>query len=316
MNGLIVEDDYIDPDVAYLLGLIVARGKIIQSPSLYKIIIDFPTGNLSIEAEDLEGTVQKFNISTSIQLGMAQIRERLVELMDCDVKVNSSENNYAMVLTLTRRTMGWRNIMMHLEQATDFRHMSVPKILFHPAVTSDVRLEFVRGFADVAANIRRSNNHFGEFNRVRLDVLNNKNSWSLPIQLCSLMQQHLDIPVQSIIWGHPNLGREFREHMINVFVEPFQRIGSIFDHKKQVLDILTEQDRERPPRPNLYLPCPGRRKSRTAKEPHPEENSDKLPENVRKHYDAYWQICKAAGCIVEPEPGPLFSSVEVEVDES
>ena len=271
-------------------------------------------GNLQIEAKDLEGQIQQFDIKTSIQLGMGQIRERLIELMDCDVKVNSTDNNNSMVLILTRRTMAWRNILMHLEQKTDFRQMSVPKVLFHEAVTSDVRLEFVRGFADIAANIRRSNNHFGEFNRVRLDVLNE--NWTLPIQICSLMQQHLDIPVQSIIWGHPSLGREFREHMINVFVSPFQRVGSIFTHKQQVLDILTEQDDERPQRPSLYLPCPGRRRLRGQKETHAEEKSLKLPENVRKHFDAYWQICKAADCLVEPESGPLFASVEVEVDEN
>ena len=314
MTGIIIEDDYIDPDVAYLLGLIVARGQIIQKPPLYEIVIGFPMGNLHIEAEDLEGVIQKFDIKTSIQLGMGQIRERLIELMDCDVKVNSTDNSNSIVLTMTRRTMAWRNIMMHLEQKTDFRHMSVPKTLFHEAVTSDVRLEFIRGFADVAANMRRSNNHFGNHNRVRLDVLND--NWDLPIQLCLLMQQHLEIPVQSIIWGHPNMNREFREHMINVFVEPFQKIGSTFNHKQQVLNILTEQDKMRPSRPNLYSPCPGRRRRRGAKDPHPDEISKKLPDNVRQHFDAYWQICKAVGCTVEPEPGPLFASVDVEVDES
>lgn len=314
MSGLIIEDDYIDPDVAYLLGLIVARGQIIQNSSLYKIIIEFPMGNLQIEARDLEGQTQKFDIRTSIHLGMGQIRERLIELMDCDVKVNSTDNNNSMILTMTRRTMAWRNILMHLEHKTDFRQMSVPGVLFHDAVPSDIRLEFVRGFADVAANIRRSNNHFGNHNRVRLDVLND--NWHLPVQLCLLMQQHLEIPVQSIIWGHPNMKREFREHMINIFVEPFQKIGSTFDHKQQVLKILVEQDEARPQRPNLYLPCPGRRNMRGVKDPHPDENSERLPANVRKHFDAYWQICKAMGCKVEPESGPLFASVNVEVDES
>ncbi len=314
MSGLIIEDDYIDPDVAYLLGLIVARGQIIQKPPVYKIVIDFPMGNLHIEAQDLEGVVQKFDIRTSIQLGMGEIRERLIELLDCDVRTVSSDNNNSMVLTMTRRTMAWRNILMHLDQKTDFRQMSVPAALFHDAVTSDIRLEFIRGFSDVAANIRRSNNHFGEFNRVRLDVLND--NWTLPIRICSLMQQYLEIPVQSIIWGHPSLGREFREHMINVFVTPFQRVGSTFSHKQQVLDILVEQDDKRPQRQRLYLPCPGRRRSRGQKDTHPEEKSEKLPESVRKHFDAYWQICKATGCTVEPEPGPMFASVDVEVDES
>lgn len=314
MSGFIIDDDYIDPDVAYLLGLIVARGQIIQLPSRYEIVIHFPIGNLQIEAKDLQGVVQTFDIKTSIQLGMNDIRERLIELMDCDVKVNSTASSNSIVLTMNRRTMAWRNIVMHLEQKTDFRHMSVPRALFHEAVTSDVRLEFIRGFADVAANIRRSNNHFGIYNRVRLDVLNE--NWGLPIQLCLLMQQHLEIPVQSIIWGHPNMNREFREHMINVFVKPFQKIGSTFDHKRQVLKILVEQDNARPQRANLYSPCPGRRRNRGAKDSHPDEKSEKLPANVRKHFDAYWQICKAMGCKIEPEPGPLFASVEVEVDES
>jgi len=38
--------DYIDIDVAYVLGLIVARGKIVDTGTLKQIIIEFPYKNL------------------------------------------------------------------------------------------------------------------------------------------------------------------------------------------------------------------------------------------------------------------------------
>ena len=40
--SLIEDIDYIDADVAYLLGLITARGKISEDSDVRRIIIEFP----------------------------------------------------------------------------------------------------------------------------------------------------------------------------------------------------------------------------------------------------------------------------------
>jgi hypothetical protein len=310
MTGVIIADDYLDPDVAYLLGMIVARGTLVERAALREIIIEFPYQNLNIEIDD-EDRHRSIDIPQSIELGLGRIRERVLELLDCDIKINRFDNSLHMVLTMTRRTMSWRNILLHLGDKTNFRVMNVPEMLFHPSITTDIRMEFIRGYADVAGNIRRANRYIDGRNRVRLDVLND--NWQLPVQLCRLLQIDLDVPVQNVTWGHPNLGRNLREHQINIFATPFSRIGFSFSHKQEVLQHFIEQDSDKN---EDYKPCPGRRRTRGKKPTDPDENSSRLPEPVRKHFDSYWQICKAMGCLVEPEPGPLFSAVNEDIEET
>ena len=162
--------------------------------------------------------------------------------------------------------------------------------------------EFIRGFADVSANIRRSNRDINGLHRVYFDILNS--NWKLPVQICNLLQEKLKIPVSEIIWGHPNLrdpkakklsGENFREHQLRVYAHEFIKIGFYIEHKQNILSMLAEENKN-----NKYYRegkfCLGYgRKRKKAK--HPQENSSKLPRYIRgKHFDAYWQICAVCGC--------------------
>ena len=111
-------------------------------------------------------------------------------------------------------------------------------------------------------------------------------------------------PVGSITWGHPNLGRGFREHQLNIFALPFLQIGFSFEHKQKLLEEFAQWDAQNI-RNSSFSPCPGVRRVRERKPNHPEENNqDKLdPRLVGNHYDSYWQICKAPGCLRRPAPG-------------
>ena len=46
MSGIVIADDYLDPDVTYLLGLIVARGTILEDRQLYRLVAVSRLGNL------------------------------------------------------------------------------------------------------------------------------------------------------------------------------------------------------------------------------------------------------------------------------
>jgi hypothetical protein len=308
---LLLKDDYIDPDVAYLLGMILARGILLERPRTYEIVIEFPYQNLNIEVSDVDGESLSFDVPQNIELGLSRIRERLLDLLGCDISINRKDNAVDLILTFTRRTMSWRTILLHLDNKINHRNMDVPAVMFDESVTTDVRLEFIRGYADVAGNIRRANRYADGRNRVRLDVLND--NWRLPVQLCRLLQLYLDVPVQNIIWGHPNLNRGFREHQINIFVTPFEKIGFSFEHKQQVLNHFIEQDNAKR---GVYRPCPGRRRLRGHKPSDSDEQSERLPPEARQHFDSYWQICKAMGCIVEPSSGPMLADVEEDVEEA
>lgn len=304
--GLLLKDDYIDPDVAYLLGLIVARGVLTESNGVYQLVIEFPYQNLEVQGID----DKTYNVPDSIHIGLDKIRNRILELMGGDIVIHDTKESYQLIVRLNKKTIAWRTIILHLENKTSFRKMSLPKVLFDENVTEDIRMEFVRGFADVAGNVRPANRYVDGRNRVRLDVLND--NWDLPVRLCNFLQLQLGVPVQLITWGHPSLGRGFREHQINIFVTPFERIGFTFSHKQKVLESLIMQDSEYD---QVYKACPGRRPLRKKKKKDKQEISEHLPIEVRAHFDAYWQICKAIGCPIEPSLGPLFKGSEKELVE-
>ncbi len=296
--SLIEEIDYIDADVAYLLGLIMARGRISESGGVKQVIIEFPYR--SLEVDGFAGTV---HTSDAIKLGLQQIQERVLELTGSDVSIVSGEKSVSLVLRFLRNTMVWRNILMHTQNRTGYEYFGVPEIFFSTSVPYDWKREFLRGFADVAGNVRRANRYIDDSNRVRLDVLNYPTNWDMPVQLCNLLEEHLTVPVQLITWGHPNLGRNFREHQINIFAVPFEIIGFSLPHKQTILEEFIKQDKKNYPNKS-YSPCPGRRKLRKQKPKDSRENSDKLDDRLNgKHFNAYWQICKKLGC---PRTSKIF----------
>lgn len=304
--SLIEVIDYIDADVAYLLGLITARGRISESGGVKQIIIEFPYQSLKVDG--VSGT---FDTNTSIRLGLQQIQERILELTGADVRISSGENSIVLVLRFLRNTMVWRNILMHTQERTGYQYFGVPEIFFSPSVPDDWKQEYLRGFADVAGNVRRANRYIDDTNRVRLDVLNYPTNWDMPVQLCTLLEEHLTIPVQLITWGHPNLGRDFREHQINIFAVPFEKIGFSLPHKQTILEEFIQQDKKSHPQ-KTYSPCPGRRKLRKRKPKDKRENSEKLDERLNgKHFNAYWQICKKLGC---PRTSKILQQGDWQVD--
>ena len=257
--NLIEVVDYIDADVAYLLGLITGRGTISDNGDTRRIIIEFPYQSLRVK-----GTSATFDTDTSIRLGLQQIQDRLVELTGADITIRPKEKSVALVLRFFRNTMVWRNILMHTEKRTGYEHFLVPQIFFSPDIPTDWKREYIKGFADVAGNIRRSNRYTDGRNRVRLDVLNYPTNWEMPVQLCTVLEEHLAIPVQMINWGHPNNRGTFKEHQINIFAAPFGEIGFSLPHKQSILKEFIEYDREHHSN-KTYNPCLGRKKIRKRK---------------------------------------------------
>ena len=289
--NLIEVVDYIDADVAYLLGLITGRGRISESGGIRQITIDFP-----YQALHVEGTSGSYDADTSIRLGLQQIQERLLELTGADITITPKNNSITLVLRFFRNTMVWRNILMHTQDRTGYEHFLVPQIFFSPDVPMDWKREYIKGFADVAGNIRHANRYINGAHRVRLDILNYQTNWEMPVQLCTVLEEHLAVPVQLITWGHPNMGRDFREHQLNIFAVPFGEIGFSLPHKQTILEEFIEHDEEHYPTLD-YSPCVGRKKLRTKKPRDKRESDDRLDDRLKgKHFNAYWQICKKLGC--------------------
>ncbi len=293
--GMLLTEDYIDQDVSYLLGLIIARGVIYESPSR-KIIIDFP-----YKALEVEGLEKTFDQKQAIQLGLMNIQNRLKDLLSTEMDVFHGSESEQLVISFSRPNMIWRNLNLILDNKTDFAHFEIPDLFFNKNVPKDYKIEFVRGLADVAGNIRHSNRYTDGRRRVRLDILNYKTNWHFPIQLCALLQDQIGVPVQLITWGHPNLGRDFKEHQLNIFAAEFLKIGFSFPHKQKLLEKFAEEDLENIGIKPLKF-CPGQRSVKKRKPKNVEEaNTEKLDDKLAgKHFDAYWQICRKMGCQKRP----------------
>jgi hypothetical protein len=213
------------------------------------------------------------------------------------------DKRVAITVELPAQHLAVRNLRLILGERRSHREFTVPEAI---AQSSDeIVREFPRGFADVAGNIRRSNCDRNGFHRVYLDVLNA--NWTLPVQLCQLLQQRLKLPVHEILWGHPNLRdpqakhlkqSPFREHQLRIYAHDFLQVGFYIRHKQEVLEKLADENRQRTQQgmSDPSSPCKGIQRFRS-KESHSLESDERLPEYLReRHFDAYWQICAACGC--------------------
>lgn len=292
-----ISENYLDPDVAYLLGLIAIRGTLYENPGDKRIVIEFPFKSLVVERA---GT--PVNQQQQLQIAAGEIRDRLYELLEADISVSKSPSAIEFTIRFLRNSMAWRNIGYLLKNRRSYAEFEVPKAVMD-SPEEVIQIEFLRGVADAGGFIRDSNRFLDGRRRVYIEV-NNRN-WTLPIQLCALLQRHLDIPVQIIQWGHPNVRQPnvpqgsawAKEHQLKIFAEAFQRVGFHVSYKQEILKEFIAEDVQRggqlPPKCN-----PNASIRRVKQKPrHSAEKSPQLPAALRKkHFDSYWQICLAVGC--------------------
>jgi hypothetical protein len=302
MTTFICADDYLDPDVAYLLGLITARGQFYREGDVRRLVINFPYRLFT--AKPPEGSNLHFDLSTQMRLCLDDVRTRINELLEVNVSIVSSKRNTQLVAVFTKNTMSWRNLTTLLQNRTSYREFEVPRIIYK--VPRDIQLEYARGFADASAT--PSNSDYEQYgsgapkvHRIVLQV--NHENWLLPIQICRLLQLHLEVPVQHILWGHPNLrdsgntGKQWKkEHRLRVRAEDFLPVGFLFPFKQQILEAMAEINRRQCHAPSH--PCnPMANHKIRKKAKHKDEKSKSLPKALQgKHFNAYFQICQALGC--------------------
>lgn len=292
---------FLDPDMAYLLGLIVGRGTIRENDGMRQLIIEYPFRSL-----EAKGLTKSFDTKDKISLSLDETINRLGELTEATPKKVVSDKAVSIILESTKNSLLWRNINKLLEGKTSFREMEVPMIIF--SAEEEIKKEFLRGVADVTGSIGTGGRDQAGRHRVYISILNN--NWKLPIQICKLLQDKpLEIPVNTIDWGHPNIrnghakdynkGREqawAREHQLKIYAECFEPVGFRIIHKNEILKELAQYNREHfgSRSTKLCIPENKRQKTRGA---HPEENSNKLPKELKgKHCDTYWQVCLELGC--------------------
>ncbi len=301
MTAIITVDDYLDPDVAYLLGLITARGQFYIDGDVRRLVVNFPFR--LFQAKPPEGSKLKFDIQTQMRLCLDDARNRINELLEVNVSIVPTKFNTQLTAVFTKNTMAWRNLTTLLSHKRSYEEFEVPAIIFE--TPREIQLEYMRGFADASSTPTRADYiQYGDspkFYRIVLQA-NHKN-WTLPIQICRLLQVHLDVPVQHILWGHPNLrdpndrGKAWaKEHRIRLYAEDFLPVGFHFPFKQQILEEMAAGNRANGDSPGRVC-NPLSRHNIHKKRKHKAEKSKDLPGRLRgKHFDAYFQICRELGC--------------------
>lgn len=300
MTAFICVDDYLDPDVAYLLGLITARGQFSIDRDVRRLVINFP--HRLFETVPPKGSKLRFDIRTQTRLCLDDVRNRVNELLEVNVQIEQAKSLTQLIAVFTKNTMSWRNLTTLLRHKSSFHEFEVPSVIYE--VPRDIQLEYVRGFADAAATPTDSDHQqYGsgpKFHRIVLQVQHE--NWKLPIQICRLLQVNLKVPVQHILWGHPNLrdsnnrGTQWaKEHRIRIFAENFVPIGFHFPYKQKILEAMAQINRGQNNTSHECNPLAKHRPKKKAK--HKDEKAKSLPIELQgKHFTGYFQICQALGC--------------------
>ncbi len=224
-----------------------------------------------------------------------------------------------------------REINRHFSRLSSWKDFRVPPEIYNSP--NDIKNVFMIGLADVTAHIRSSNSAFGlPYNhRVYIEIPAN---WYMVVDIGNLLFD-LDIPIQNIDWGHPNMRdpemieyrkgkKEFwsKEHQIKIFADEFEKIGFRIKHKAQALKDLAATNRDEWNKSIHEKISNAKKEERreklrykldniavlhhkyywettsrnNPKPPHLMEASDKIPLEIRgKHYDSWKEICVDLG---------------------
>lgn len=133
-------------------------------------------------------------------------------------------------------------------------------------------------------------------------------NWNLVVELDNFLRSEFELPIHTIDWGHPNIRdgnlKDYfetnptswsREHQLKFFPEYYQGFRFRLSHKQKLFEELIAHN-ERAGFDEKWDWTPGKILEAKLKAYHPGEADPRLPEAVRRHFDAFWQVNLALGC--------------------
>lgn len=233
-----------NPDMSYLMGMIVGKGHKITGQAETEFKIEIP--HKSLEVEGLETTL-------STKASLLDIKQRLDPVIDSKIDVIKQSKSMTVISFKLNNQSYLATEMNRMLTNNHYKNFRVPKEIF--GATRDIKLEFLRGLSDVTGHIRDSNRAFSDPSKHRVYIEIPEN-WYLVVDICNLLKE-VDIPVQTVNWGHPNFrdgnlkdynrGRKTawaREHQIKIFADVFEDVGFNIEHKKRALQKFAQTNRD------------------------------------------------------------------------
>ncbi len=277
-------------EMAYLLGMVLGNGEIQQTATQTTVTIDIPYKNAY--------TDDRKNVAIYVKASVVDIRSIVEPLIGHMLRI--SETKHATKLSFTKPNEEYvvRELLRLIGGGRYHTTMKMNPELFH--ISRDEKRSLLQGFADVTGYIRRSNMAFGKngAHRVYLEIPHN---WDMVIDISNMLKD-IDIPVQTIDFGHPNfrdgnlakytLGKPHfwkKEHQIKIYANEFLPVGFRVQHKQEALEayateLLTYLDPATTHK--FYWQKP---KRRITKPFHPGETDPSLPDSIRGMHFNSWQ---------------------------
>lgn len=289
-------------EMAYLLGMICGNGEIRRGVAETTVSVEIPHKKLVTENND--------DVRIYVRASITDIRTVLEPLIGTGLCF-TQQNNFS-IISFTKRNDEYlmREILRYVGHAVSHENIRIDNDVFD--FSCDEKISFLQGFADVTGYIRRSNYFFKPYmHRVYLEIPHN---WYLVADICRLLRA-VDVPIQAIDWAHPNMrdgnlvkynegNADFwkKEHQIKIWANEFLPIGFAVLHKKEALIQFAEElvrglenEGKNPTIATHKFYWEGRCKNKV-KPPHPEENDDFIPLEIRgNHYDSWKGIAADLG---------------------
>ncbi len=283
--------------MAYLVGMILGNGEIQRNTSNTTITIEIPHKNL----KDDEG----LEVLVYVKCSLINIRDVIEPLLGHSMSIAQNKTATSISFTKPNEDYAMREILRFIGNGVHHSTMTMNDELFN--MTTDQKKELLRGVADVTGYIRKSNLAFGEegHHRVYIEIPGN---WQFVIDIANMLKK-LDIPVQTIDFGHPNFRdsnlKKYnqkkpnywkKEHQVKIWANEFLPIGFNIVHKQRALERYSDElleylDEEKTHK--FYWQKTIRLKNKPI---HPMENDISLPEKIRgKHFDSWTQLAKELG---------------------
>ena len=283
--------------MAYLVGMILGNGEVQRDNKETTVTIEIPHKNL----KDDNGLEVAIYVKSSI----SDIREVIEPLLGQSFSISQSNKTTTLSFTKPNEDYAIREILRFIGNGVHHSTMTMSNELF--SMSTDEKKELIRGMADVTGYIRKSNIAYGKegWYRVYIEIPGN---WQFVIDVANMLKT-LDIPIQTIDFGHPNFrdsnlkkyneGKKYywkKEHQVKIWANEFLPIGFNIVHKKRALEKYAEELLEfldEYKTHKFYWEKPTKIKKKPI---HPMENDESLPENIRgKHFDSWTQLAKELG---------------------
>ena len=283
--------------MAYLIGMIFGNGEVQRKSDTTTITVELPHKNL-IDDEGRE-------VSVYVKSSLADIRGIVEPLIGYSLPISQTKRATQFSFTMPNADYTMREILRFIGNGVHHSTMTMNDELF--GMKTDEKKELLRGIADVTGYIRKSNIAFGQdgCHRVYIEIPGN---WQMVIDIANMLKE-LDIPVQTIDFGHPNFrdsnlkkyneGKPYywkKEHQVKIWANEFLPIGFNIVHKQRALERYAEElldylDEEKTHQ--FYWQKTIRRKEKPT---HPMENDESLPLSIRgKHYESWTELAKELG---------------------